>query len=128
MAKVRVLFKFVFMFMLFISYGCGTNNEIIDNEAVIKNQSEITASSYIERSKQIVLKYKLTQLSFECLTFENTGKDQKFKAIIDVREQHNEKCQGDIKTSPRLFSIAFDKNDKVWSDAKSILSQMEPLE
>jgi hypothetical protein len=62
------------------------------------------------------------------LIFENAGKHQEYKAIIDVRELHNEKCQGDIQTSPRLFSIAFDKNDKVWSDAKSLLSQMEPLD
>jgi hypothetical protein len=123
-----VLYKLVFLFALFISFGCDKNQGVENTRAAINNQVEITASSYIERSKQIVAKYNLTQLSSECLIFENAGKHQEYKAIIDVRELHNEKCQGDIQTSPRLFSIAFDKNDKVWSDAKSLLSQMEPLD
>jgi len=51
------------------------------------------------------------------------------KRIIDVREKHGGSCGGDPNVSPRLFSIGIEQSTGViWSDAKSMLGQLERLE
>ncbi|WKE65321.1 hypothetical protein PVT67_16900 [Gallaecimonas kandeliae] len=85
------------------------------------------AHSYIDKAKQLVRQYALTNTPLACLAFEDIGGDADYLAVVDVRELHNEQCPGDPDVSPRLFSVAFDKEQRVWTDAKSELGQMEPL-
>jgi len=88
-------------------------------------QAEIN-SNLISRAKQVTTKLKLSELKLECLSFEVTEEKFEGNAMIDVREVHGGNCGGDPQTSPRAFSIAIDnKSGDVWSDAKSMVTQME---
>ena len=83
---------------------------------------------YVKSAKQVTIKYKLTSRPMECLIYKMADKKYEGKIIVDVREKHGGQCGGDPATSPRAFSIAFDeKNKEVWSDAKSMLGQLEKL-
>ncbi len=111
--------------------GCSADNAPKKSESHTledKMQADQDGVSYVKLAKDIVKKYELTQVPSKCLLFNSLGETQEYKAIVDVRELHNKECRGDEQTSPRLFSIAFDRNNKIWSDAKSLLGQMEPLD
>jgi len=85
-------------------------------------------TDYVKSAKQVTIKYKLTSRPMKCLIYKTADKKFEGKIIVDVREKHGGQCGGDPATSPRAFSIAFDeKNKKVWSDAKSMLGQLEKL-
>ena len=68
-------------------------------------------------------------MKISCLIFKELSGKVEGKVIVDVREKHDGECNGDPITSPRLFSIGFDESSgEIWSDAKSLLGQMEKLE
>ena len=107
--------------------------EIQNSQMVMKpteaKQKQSPENKLITRAKQVTSDYKLTEIALECLSFELLEELFEGKRIIDVREQHSETCGGDLNTSPRLFSIAIDEsNGSVWSDAKSLLGQLEELD
>ena len=84
--------------------------------------------NFIARAKEAAVKYKLTARPMECLIFEVAEEKYEGKILVDVRENHGGNCGGDPATSPRAFSIAFDdKTNEVWSDANSLLGQLEKL-
>lgn len=123
-------FKLILLLVLIFHVGCSADDGVAHNEsgkAEKEGKVEKGIVSYTELAQKIVEEYELTSVPLECLTFENIGEADGFKVIVNVRELHNESCKGDTQVSPRLFSIAFDKNDKVWSDAKSLLGQLERL-
>lgn len=85
-------------------------------------------SDFIAKAKQATIKYELTTRPIECLIYEVLDKKNKGKIVVDVREKHGGKCGGDPSTSPRAFSVAFDESTgKVWSDANSLLGQLEKM-
>jgi len=111
------------------------NNTTIEsqkNKIVLEQMDEQSSkepeNELIILAKKITTEHKLTDVKLECLTFELLDELYEDKHIIDVRELHSESCGGDINISPRLFSIAVnDATDEVWSDAKSMLGQLEKL-
>ncbi len=83
----------------------------------------------INKAKQIIKKYKLSKLPLTCLKFDVLDKIFKEKRIINVHEKHEGSCGGDPNISPRLFSIGIEQSTGIiWSDARSILGQLERLE
>lgn len=73
--------------------------------------------------------YKLSPIKPECLTYEVQKNKFEGKHIIDVREIHSKICGGDTGTTPRLFTIAIvEETGETWSDARSLLGQLEKLE
>lgn len=85
-------------------------------------------SKLISKAKQITADYKLSPVKQECLTYEVQKNLFEGKRIIDVREVHSKTCGGDSATTPRLFTIAIvEATGEVWSDAKSMLGQLEKL-
>lgn len=127
---MRIEWKFLLIMLLALifPFGCSANDGVANNVTEKEDKISKGVLSYTELAKKIVEDYDLTSLPLECLTFENIGEADGFKVVINVRELHNANCKGDIKVSPRLFSIAFDKNKKVWTDAKSLLGQLERLD
>lgn len=90
----------------------------------IKESAE--TSTLIARAKQATLKYNLSVIKITCLDFEVAKEKFEEKPLVDAHEIHNKECGGDPQTSPRLFSIAFDdRTGEIWSDAKSLVGQME---
>ena len=88
----------------------------------------LTQSQFVTKEKNITKKFKLTKVKMSCLIFKKLDEKVANKVIVEVREKHNSECGGDPITSPRLFSIDFNEsNDKVWTDAKSLLGQLELL-
>lgn len=86
-------------------------------------------NAFVVKAKNTTKKYNLTTIPFSCLSFKLQNEKTEDKVIVDVREIHNADCGGDLDTSPRLFSIGFDDSkNEIWSDAKSLLGQMEKLE
>lgn len=55
-----------------------------------------------------VEKNHLTPLKLECLIFMESGETPQVY-MVDVRENHNEKCGGDPETAPRLMSYEINK-------------------
>lgn len=84
-------------------------------------------SDLVKQAKGLVRHYKLSKLPITCLTFEVQDNPVEGKQMIDVRERHKNGCEGDPETSPRLFSIAIDPSGEIWSDATSVLGQLEKL-
>lgn len=85
-------------------------------------------SKLIIKAKKATKKYNLTKISMSCLIFDKLDEKLDGKEIVDVREKHGDRCGGDPETSPRLFSFGFDElTGEIWSDAKSLLGQMEKL-
>ena len=83
-------------------------------------------NNLVTRAKQTTLKYNLSRITITCLTFHVADEKYEGKPLVDVHEIHDKKCGGDPQTSPRLFSVAFDdRTGEIWSDAKSLVSQME---
>jgi len=82
----------------------------------------------IQSAQQAARKYKLASIPDNCLLFIVSGTKFKNLPLVIVRERHGGKCGGDPKTSPRLFSIAVDDaSGAVWTDARSLVSQMEKI-
>lgn len=79
-------------------------------------------------AKNVIADKRLTDRAIDCLEIVTLERTEKYATIVNVHEIHNEKCKGDTSTSPRLFTIALDKNGNIWSDAKSLLGQLEKLE
>ena len=91
-------------------------------------EKNIKQDALIIKAKLITNKFKLTKTDIACLNFKVIEKQDKNKSVIDVKEIHNSTCGGDPNTSPRLFSIVIDEvNNEIWSDAKSLLGQLEKL-
>lgn len=83
-------------------------------------------NNLVTRAKQTTLKYNLSRITITCLNFQVADEKYEGKPLVDVHEIHDKKCGGDPQTSPRLFSVAFDdRTGEIWSDAKSLVSQME---
>ncbi len=95
-------------------------------------QTELKSTVQIElinQAKQITKKYKLSELSLTCLKFDVLEKIFEGKRIINVHEKHEGSCGGDPDISPRLFSIGIEQSTGIiWSDARSMLGQLEKLE
>jgi len=82
----------------------------------------------INQTRQIVTKYKLSELPLICLEFDVLEELFEGKRIIDVREKHGGSCGGDLDALPRLFSIGIEQSTgAIWSDAKSMSGQLERL-
>ena len=97
----------------------------VDAEQQQAKQSAVT-NNLVARAKQATVKYNLSAIRVACLSFEAAQEKFEDKPMVDVHEIHNKECGGDPQTSPRIFSIAFDeRTGEVWSDAKSLVSQME---
>ena len=83
----------------------------------------------ITKAKKITADYKLSPVKQECLTYEIQKNMFEGKRIIDVREVHSKTCGGDGRTTPRRFSIAIvEQTGEVWSNARSMLGQLEKLD
>ena len=92
-------------------------------------KEEVTENKFIIIAKRVTKEKKLSSLPFECLHFELLDELYEGKHMVDVRALHSEKCGGDPHISLRLFSIAIDKNSgELWSDARSLLGQLEKLD
>lgn len=140
--KRRVLKTLCYLFITIVSLftqGCSaevfpkTDTAVPASKHVVSNQTElqgeILKSKLINQAKQIVTKYKLSKLPLNCLEFDVLEEFFEGKRIIDVREKHEYPCKGDPYTSPRLFSIGIEQlTGAIWSDAKSMLGQLEKLE
>ena len=114
-----VLFSAVFFLISQISCISADADQNNTKQSAVKN-------NLITRAKQTTLKYNLSKLTITCLNFEVVDEKYEGKPLVDVHEIHDKKCGGDPQTSPRLFSVAFDdRTGEIWSDAKSLVSQME---
>ena len=83
-------------------------------------------NNLVTRAKQTTLKYNLSRITISCLAVKVADEKYEGKPLVNVHEIHDKKCGGDPQTSPRLFSVAFDdRTGEIWSDAKSLVSQME---
>ena len=119
-----------------VSAETSRNNTTVESQKnliAIEQVAELAAkeseNELIVRAKKVTTTHKLTDINLECLRFELLDELYEGKHLIDVRELHSKDCGGDINTSPRLFSIAVsDTTDEVWSDAKSLLGQLEKLD
>jgi hypothetical protein len=99
-----------------------------DFESNEQKRGKKADSDYIIRAKQITKEYSLTSISIDCLSFILLEGVHEGNVVVNVRELHNEICGGDKNTSPRLFSIGFSEKDgKVYTDAKSLTGEMEPV-
>ena len=97
----------------------------VDAEPRQAKQSAVT-DKLVTRAKQATAEYHLSAIKVTCLSFQVAQQKFEDKPMIDVREIHNKECGGDPQISPRIFSIAFDeRTGEVWSDAKSLVGQME---
>jgi hypothetical protein len=137
----------MFFLLVFITSACSSNEEkqgvplgdhtggeIISAQADVQDLPESLQSShasekkYVGIAKKVTKDYDLTGIPFACLDFELNKESFEGSPVVDVREIHSDDCQGDMNTAPRLFSIAIDESTGVvWSDAKSLLGQMELL-
>lgn len=127
MKTVKIFTILALAFTLLSPIGCGAGNDQ-SGQTSASSTKDRNIVSRIDQAKKIITDYKLTDIPFECLKFESVGHLQEFNAIIDVREIHSKTCGGDAQTSPRLFTIAFSKDGHIWSDANSLLGQLEPLD
>lgn len=102
------------------------------SKGVVSSQVEPGGTSenkLINQAKQIVTKYRLSELSLNCLEFDVLEELFEGKLIIVIREKHGDSCEGDPNTSPRLFSIGIEQSTGVvWTDATSMLGQLKRLE
>ncbi len=88
----------------------------------------VSENKLINQAREIVTKYKLSELPLMCLKFDVLEELFEGKRIIDVREKHGGSCGGDPDTSPRLFSIGIEQSTgAIWSDAESMSGQLERL-
>lgn len=121
--------------LLLLSQGCTKNiskgSSTIPKYKEGANQIVLgnSESNLISQAKKIVIEYGLTRLPLICLEFNILEELFEGKQIIDVREKHKGSCGGDENISLRLFSIGIEESTgQIWSDAKSMLGQLEKLE
>lgn len=120
--KFNLLFFACSVFLLLSIQSCTKTDADQQNKPTSKQ------AALVDRAKKITLDYKLTQISPACLQFEVADEKYNGKPTVVVREKHGGRCGGDPNTSPRLYSIAIDeKSGEIWSDAKSLLGQMEKI-
>lgn len=93
-----------------------------------KSQTRSLNNELVLRAKQVTADYKLTTTQIACLDFKVAEDKYEGRDTVDVFEIHGGKCPGDPATSPRIYSIAFDVRGEIWSDANSLVGQMEKLE
>lgn len=106
----------------------STQTKPVINQPLTSSETKVPDNKFIKLAKKATTDYQLTQLPLECLDFELQDKPFEGKFVIDARETHSKTCNGDPNTSPRLYSIAIDDTTgQLWSDAKSLLGQMELL-
>lgn len=85
-------------------------------------------TQFIERVKDVVTRYKLTQQPIDRLSFEWVEQSTLRTRLVNVRERHTSKGGGDPSTAPRLFSVRLDVASGVlWTDALSPTGEFEPL-
>jgi hypothetical protein len=109
-------------FLLLSMQSCAKTDADQQNTPTTKH------AALLDRAKKITLEHKLTPLPLTCLQFVVADEKYDGKPTIVVREKHGGQCGGDPNTSPRLYSLAIDeKSGEVWSDAKSLLGQMEKI-
>ena len=114
-----VLLSTTFLLLSQISCVSAGSEQKDEKLSTVKN-------NLVTRAKQTTLKYNLSKITITCLTFQVADEKYEGKPLVDVHEIHDKKCGGDPQTSPRLFSVAFDdRTGEIWSDAKSLVSQME---
>jgi len=68
---------------------------------------EASDSKWVAQAKKLTVQHKLVSHEIECLSFDE-DEAVNGKITITVREEHNEKCGGDLQTAPRLFSFEVD--------------------
>lgn len=113
----KVVIYFLLLSSLVFLFACSNADAEQDNNSPV-----------ISKAKKAIKDFNLTTTSISCLKFNLL--DEKFdgKVMVDIREKHSDGCSGDPKTSPRLFSIGFEESTgQIWSDAKSLLGQLEKL-
>ena len=93
-----------------------------------KSQTRSLNKELVLRAKQVTADYKLTTIQTACLDFKVAEDKYEGHNMVDVFEIHGGKCAGDPATSPRIYSIVFDARGEIWSDANSLVGQMEKLE
>lgn len=117
MKKNNKLFLYFLMSVMFVLLSACANAD-----------AEQNSNRFIVKAKNATKEFNLTEISISCLNFKLLDEKFEGQVIVDVREVHNATCGGDPKTHPRLFSIGFDESkNEIWSDAKSLLGQMEKL-
>ena len=86
-----------------------------------KDIDSTSFSPHVKIAMKAYINYKLSSLAFNCITFEEDTKIVKGKKSIEIREIHNKSCGGDLRTAPRVLSLAIDvKTLKVQTDSYSI--------
>lgn len=95
----KILVIVFFSLLIFSACTEQKNKETVRNSEVLNQDSK-----WVVKSKHLTRQYNLTSLSIECLAFEEQD-IVKDKMEIVVREVHNEKCGGDPRTEPRVFSL-----------------------
>ncbi len=119
---------FIFVVSVLILLSMQSCIKIDKTDFDQKTSIENNHTLLIDRAKKVTLTHKLNPIPIICLEFEVVNDRTDEKQIIVVREKHGDGCNGDPSTSPRLFSIVFDdKSNEVWSDAKSLLGQIEKI-
>jgi len=117
---------FFTVIVLFSLFGCSDNKSsqpIVENSIVNAPDSPLVA-----KAKQLTIKYQLTALAINCVSF-HEGDVENGKKRIDVREVHNEKCGGDPKTSPRVFSFQVNMaTNEFKTDSHSLSAEFESLD
>ena len=114
--------------MLLSVFFLITQLSCIPVDADQKTKISTEKNILVTRAKQATIKYKLSSIAVTCLNFQVAAEKYEGKPMVDVHEIHDTKCGGDPQTAPRLFSIALDDHTReVWSDAKSLVSQMERI-
>lgn len=93
-----------------------------------KSQTRSVNKVLILRATQVTADYKLTTIETACLDFKVAEDKYEGHDTVNVFEIHGGKCPGDPSTSPRMYSIAFDDRGEIWTDANSLVGQMEKLE
>lgn len=117
---MRLVFVGMLSGLLLFAVGCSPIS------TAEKQPSTPERDALIVRAEKAVREHKLSEVKLACMKF--TAATEPFQRFptVDIHEVHNKECGGDPTTSPRIFSVAFDdKTGAVWSDAKSLVGQME---
>jgi hypothetical protein len=113
--------------ILMISISCHADKQKMDATPEPQPIQSANIENMEANISAIILKNKLTEIPLNCLIFEKQKNELEYAILYDIRELHNNNCPGDQSTSPRLFSVGIDKENGIWSDAKSLLGEMEKL-
>jgi len=136
------IITYAIVVILLMSSNCSSqgvlpsNSEKLNQHQRIEKTSPTNSNGFnaaedllISKAKAAIQKYKLTELSLECLLFEISDFPRERVSFVTVRELHNVQCGGDPMTSPRLFTLRIKTNNgEVWTDAKSLAGEFERLE